>query len=280
MNSDNKSGISEIAASSGTSVPMNRAIFEHRAGQILELIAQMRKSHGFDEAINTVHERFVDGEGHPELRRFGEVMALARRQAVLQERLDDDREQLHHGNLSHDELVSVGNHYEMMRHQACTYNHLLRGFIESCSQYFSREDLMQWMTSASQGRGQWAKGEVTGAVSEIALHAAMQGMPELRELRYATVEEDLVGYDFVATWQGKLLTVDSKTGFYAPLSERKHGHRHLEVSVPREAIKDFRITRRGLDLLRYEVRKALQTEVGVDVHAAHAPFRRLSAVTG
>src|SRR5437868_1577500 len=111
----------EKQRAAGTSLPMSHAIFEHRAQEILDLIAEVRKSHGFGEAISAVHERFAVEEVHPELRRFGEVMAFARRQAVLQERLDDDREQLHHGHLSHEELESVGHHYEMMRHQACTY---------------------------------------------------------------------------------------------------------------------------------------------------------------
>jgi hypothetical protein len=241
------------------------------------MLTHLRPQLGLSEAINVMIERFVDDEPQPELRRFGDVLTRARRQALIQHRLDDDREALHHGNLSHDELVNTGHHYEMLRHEACTYNHLLRGLIESCSQYFSRDQLTQWLTSASQGHEQWARGEITGAVSEIALHAAMQGLPELRELRYGTVEEDLVGYDFVAKWQGRLVTIDSKTGYYAPLSERKRGHRHLEISVPRDAISDFRVTRRGLDRLRYQVRQALRGDLGVAMHAPHAPYRRMVA---
>jgi hypothetical protein len=118
---------------------------------------------------------------------------------------------------------------------------------------------------------------MAGAVSEMALHAALQGLPELKELRYATIEEDLAGYDFVAEWQGKLLTVDAKTGLYYPLSERVHGHRHLEISVPREAVKDFKVTRKGLDLLRHEVRQALQRGTGVSKHASHLHFRPVHA---
>jgi hypothetical protein len=237
--------------------PLDERIFARRADDILALMATLRAELGLEEAIRVVAERYVDGEAHPELRRLAEVVSYARRQALVQQRLDDDREQLHSGRLNHDERVSVGHHYEMLRHQACEYNHLLRGLIESSGQYFSREQLMDWLVAASQGRVEWAKAEVTGAVSEMVLHAALQGLPELRGLRYATTEEDLVGYDFVAEWGGKLLTVDAKTGFYRPLTERKHGHKHLEISVPRETVKDFRVTRRGLDLLRHEVRQAL-----------------------
>jgi hypothetical protein len=129
--------------------------------------------------------------------------------------------------------------------------------IESSRQYFSREELMGWLVEASLGRVQWAHSELTGALSEVALHAALQGLPELEGLRYATVEEDLAGFDFVAQWHGKLLTIDAKTGFYRPLMERKHGHRHLEISVPRQAVQDFRVTRRGLAVLRREARQAL-----------------------
>lgn len=237
--------------------PLDEGIFARRADDILALMATLRTQLGLEEAIRVVAERYVDGEEHPELRRLAEVISYARRQALIQQRLDDDREQLHSGLLEHDERVSVGHHYEMLRHQACEYNHLLRGLIESSGQYFSREDLMGWLVTASQGRAEWATGEVTGAVSEVALHAALQGLPELRGLRYATLEEDLAGYDFVAEWRGKLLTLDAKTGFYRPLTERKHGHKHLEISVPRESIKGFRVTRRGLDLLRTEVKQAL-----------------------
>jgi hypothetical protein len=248
-------------------------VFAERAKQMLGLMNNLRAEVGLTEAINTAVERYANDEPNAELRRFGEVLGYARRQALIQQQLDDDREQLHHGHLSHEENESVGHHYETLRHEACVYNHALRGLLEACGQYFTREELMSWLTTASQGRGHWAKGEVTGAVSEMALHAALQGMPELAELRYATVEEDLAGYDFVAEWQGNLVTLDAKTGLYFPLSERKRGHRHLEISVPREAVKDFRVTRRGLDLLRHEVRQALHRSAGVERHALHRRFR-------
>lgn len=250
---------------------ISRHALERRAQEIIHEIDRLRGELGMNEAVAVVIERFVELEQQPELRRLGEVLGLARRQALVQEWLDDDREALHHGNLNHEERISKGQHYEMLRHQACQYNHLLRGLIETCGQYFTREELMAWMTSASLGRNVWAKGEITGAVSEIALHAALQGVPEIRGLRYATVEEDLMGYDFVGQWQNKLLTIDAKTGFYRPLSERKHGHRHLEISVPREAVKDLHINHRGLRLLRAEVRQALGIRVESD--AAPEPYR-------
>jgi len=266
-------GFTARQESASERTPLSHSLFARRAGEILDLIAHLRGDLGLSEALRVVQDRYVDAEPHPELRRFAEVLGLARRQALLQNRLDEDREALHSGQLAHDERVSVGHHYEMLRQEACSYNHLLRAVIESCNQYFSRDELMSWLISASQGRSQWAKAEVTGATSEVALHAALQGLPELRSLRYATLEEDLAGYDFVAEWQGKLLTVDAKTGFYRPLSESKHGHRHLEISVPREATKDFRVTRRGLDLLRHEVRQTLHAEAGVQYHAPHAHYR-------
>jgi len=270
-------GFAAMQVSAKTRQPLNHNVFARRADEILSLVSQLRGELGLTEAINVTIDRYVDGEQHPELKRFGEVLALGRRQALLQQRLDDDREQLHHGHLNHEELVSTGHHYEMLRHEACRYNHLLRGVIEESGQYFGRDELMGWLVQASQGRHDWAKAEVTGSVSEVALHAALQGLPELRGLRYASLEEDLVGYDFVAEWQGKLLTVDAKSGLYRPLSERKHGHRHLEISVPREAVKDFRVTRRGLDLLRHEVRQALHYNMPSAVHASHHHFRPATA---
>jgi len=47
-------------------------------------------------------------------------------------------------------------------------------------------------------------------------------------VRHGTVDEDLKGYDFLAFYEGQLVTLDAKTGLYRPLTERKHGHRHLE----------------------------------------------------
>ena len=261
---------------------MNNALgqedFARRADDILGLIVDQRGKVGLDEAINLVMERFVEAEGHPELKRLGEVLTWARRQAVIQEQLDDDREALHHGRLSHDELTERGHHYEMLRHQACSYNHLLRGLIESCGHHFSRDELMGWLTSASSGRADWARGEITGAASEVALHAALQGLPELRAVRYGSVEEDLVGYDFVGEWQGKLLTIDAKTGYYPPLSEIKHGHRHLEISVPREATKDLQINHRGLARVRSEVRGVLSHDAGEEVQASAHYFRVAAAL--
>jgi hypothetical protein len=248
-----------------------------RAQDILRLMADLRKEMGLGPAIEAVTERFVDNEPDPQLRRLGEVLAVARRQALIQSQLDEDREALHHGHLSHDQHVSVGHHYEMLRHQACTYNHLLRGLIESCGHYFTHRDLMDWLTSASLGRADWAHGEIAGSVSEIALHAALQGLPEIQGLHYGSVEEDLIGYDFVGVWQGSLLTVDAKTGFYAPLLERKHGHRHLEISVPHEAIKDLQVNHRGLALLRKQVREVLTRDDGTEYHATELGLQLVSA---
>lgn len=252
-------------------------VIANRAKDILRLIADLRREMGLAAAIEAVEQRFVENEPHPELRRLGEVLALARRQAVIQNQLDDDREALHHAYLSHDERASRGHHYEMLRHQACTYNHLLRGMIESCGHYFTHRDLMDWLTAASLGRADWAQAEITGSVSEIALHAALQGLPEIRGLRYASVEEDLIGYDFVGVWEGSLLTVDAKTGFYQPLLERKHGHRHLEISVPHQAIKDLQVNHRGLAMLRRDVRAVLQEDTVTEYHAPHHYFAHARA---
>jgi hypothetical protein len=259
------------------SVVLDEDVFAQRAQTILRLIQELRSEIGLQEAIRVAMDRYVHDEANVELVRFGQVLLLARHHAVLQQQLDSDREELHHGHLNHDLRVSVGHHYEMLRREACEYNHLLRGLIEACGPYFLRDDLLDWLTTSSQGRREWARGEVVGAISEIALHAALQGLPELRSLRYATLDEDLSGFDFIAQWQGQMVTFDAKTGFYPPLAEHKHGHRHLEISVPRESVKDFRVTRKGLDLLRHEVRQALQREVEIEVHAPHSYFRALPA---
>src|SRR4051812_38556844 len=109
---------------------MSSEVITRRAQDVLRLITDLRREMGLKAAIEAVEERFVENEPHPELRRLGEVLALARRQAVIQNQLDDDREALHHGHLDHEQLTSTGHHYEMLRHQACVYNHLLRGLIE------------------------------------------------------------------------------------------------------------------------------------------------------
>jgi hypothetical protein len=237
--------------------PTESDAFGRRAAAIMEFVDEHRAELGLNAALTAAAERYVEPETNQELKHFAEVLVSSRRQAMLQELLDDDREQLHHGRLDHEGLTSVGHHYETLRHEACVYNHKLRSVIELSGHHFSREDLMGWLVGVSQGRHEWARGEITGAVSEVALHAALQGMPELAGLRYGTVEEDLAGYDFLAEYQGKLLTVDAKTGRYWPLSERKHGHGHLEVSVPHEAVDGLRVTRRGINGLRSEVRIAL-----------------------
>jgi len=248
---------------------LDHEVFAGRASEMLDRVDALRDESGLPEALRIAIEQFVEGESHPELKKFAEVILVARRQALLQQQLDDDRSQLHSGRLDHAERVSTGHHYEMLRREACEYNHLLRSLIESCGQYFSRGELDGWLIRASQGRRDWVGGEVVGAVSEIALHAALQGLPELRGLRYASVDEDLRGYDFVATWQGQMITVDAKTGFYQPLSEEKLGHRHLEISVPRESVNGFRVSRRGLDLLRHEVRQTLHRSASVQSHGPH-----------
>jgi hypothetical protein len=257
--------------------PLNDEQFARRAQAILDDITVVRAERGLQDAILESVDKYVHDEINPELKSFGEVLLLARRQALLQEKLDEDREELHHGHLSHEEKASRGHHYEMLRREACEYNHMLRGLIEKSGEYFTRDELTKWLTTASQGRAKWVHGEVSGSISEIALHAALQGLTELRDMRYGTLEEDLAGFDFCAQWQGQLVTVDAKTGFYPPLSEYKHGHRHLEISVPHESVDDFRVTRRGLDLLRHEVRQALQGGEAVETHGPHQYYRSATA---
>jgi hypothetical protein len=256
---------------------LNEAIFTERAHTILSLIQELRSEMGLEEAARVATDRYVNDETQPELVSFGRVLLTARHHALLQDQLDNDREQLHHGHLSHEQRISVGHHYEMLRREACEYNHSLRGLIERSGSHFLRHDLISWLTNSSQGRHEWAQGEVVGAISEIALHAVLQGLPELRGLRYATTEEDLAGFDFIAEWQGQIVTVDAKTGYYRPLAEHKHGHRHLEISVPRDSVYEFGITRKGLDRLRHGVRQSLQNELDIEFHAPHSYFRPLSA---
>ncbi len=245
--------------------------FVNRAEAIIRDLENLRSEWGLKEALSQIWEKYVEAETEPDLRRFGEVIADARRQATTQRQLDEDREQLHHGHLRHDELVMVGHHYDTLRRQACIYNHLLRGVIEHYGEEVTRDELTGWLTSASLGVSGWAIGEITGAVSEYALHAALNGLPELSGVRHGTVEEDLHGYDFVANYEGQMVTLDAKTGLYRPLTERKHGHRHMEISVPREAVDGFKLTRHGLDVLRSEVRQALHAEPwrGADHYRGH-----------
>ena len=249
------------------------ADFEQRAADIIAYIHQLRPEMGLSEALAHTWERYVEGEPRDDLRRFSEAVADARRQATIQRQLDEDRERLHHGHLRHEERIETGHHYETLRREACIYNHLLRSVIEHHPEDFTRGQLTDWLTAASQGVHQWAVAEITGTLSEIALHVALAGMPEFSQVRYATVDEDLQGFDFVAQWQGRLLTLDAKTGFYRPLTLRKRGHLHLEISVPREANEDFRVTRRGLDVVRHEVRQALHQSVGHLAHASHHHYR-------
>lgn len=240
--------------------------FARLAAGIIEHVQNRRDEIGLNEAILEARETLVDPLDNQELKHFGEVVAGARRQARLQEWLDADRDKLHSGRLDHRERVSVGHHYEALRHEACEYNHRLRSVIELSGHHFDRVQLTDWLIDVSQGRHEWAVAEVQGAVSEVALHAALQGVPELVGVRYASVAEDLAGYDFVAEYNGKLLTVDAKTGKYWPLDERKHGHRHLEVSVPHEAENGFWVKRPALERLRTEIRQALH----VPHHVTHS----------
>lgn len=247
-------------------------VFATYADTIIDALGRPLANESRAELMADVSESYIEHEVDPDLQRLGEVLVVARQQAMIQGQLNEDREQLHSGRLSHEEDLSIGHHYEMLRHAACEYNHLLRGFIEANRDHVSREELTDWLTAASLGSQKWAVGEITGALSEIALHAALMGMPEITGLRYGTLEEDLHGYDFVAQWQGQTLTVDAKTGYYQPLAERKHGHRHLEISVPRETLNGFTLSRHGLQLLRREVRGGLHAQMGYIAHSSHVYY--------
>lgn len=242
------------------------------AHTVLREIAELEQVHGHDEALRQLIDHY-QGHGHEHEGRLARLLLHARQQARLQDQLNHDRQALHAGRLGHEERASLGHHYETIRYAACEYNHTVRGFIESNREHVSRDELTGWLTTASRGRHGWAEGEVTGAISEIALHAALMGMPELSGVRYATLDEDLHGFDFMATWQGRPVTIDAKTGHYPPITNHHHGQLHLEISVPREALDGFRLTRGGLDGVRHDVRKGLHEHGGVDHHGAHAPYR-------
>jgi hypothetical protein len=204
--------------------------FAQLAERWQEAVQRYRASMPFNEAVMAAREEVVEGQDNPHLAQLGVLLAMARHMALLQGQLDDDRGRLHHSRLGHEALVSLGHHYEALRYEACAYNHQLRAFIDEHVELVSHKQLVGWLGAAAQGRYEWAESEVSGAASEVALHAALSGLPELSEVRYASLEEDLRGFDFMAQWQGQLLTIDAKTGHYPALAQRKHGHRHLEVS--------------------------------------------------
>ena len=241
----------------GVDIPEVSSVATDRAALMLAAIAKLREEHPLSEAINQSWERFVEAEPDTDLRQLSEVILDARRQNMIQQQLNDDRDQLHQGKLSHEEDVSVGLHYTMLRREACTYNHVLKAVISHWGPQMSREQLTAWLTTVSQGRREWAEGEITGAVSELVLREALSGIFELEDVRFTTVDEDLHGADIVATFKGHTVTFDAKTGHYPELTELKHGSLHIEVSVPRESVDDFSATKSGLSVLRRHVRVAL-----------------------
>lgn len=223
---------------------------------LFEELASQTHLYGKSEAVDYLEEVYANGSRTEPMSSLAVLLLHAGQKAKLQDLLDIDRDDLHNGRLNHYQLLETGHHYETLRHAACEYNHSVRSFIESHREDVTRDQLINWLTKASHNH-RWADGEVTGATSEIALHAALMGMPELSGLRYATLEEDLHGFDFTAEWQGQQVTIDAKTGRYAPIVERMRGHRHLEIYVPRDVMDGFRLTRHGLDSLRREMRVAL-----------------------
>lgn len=220
-----------------------------------ELLCQTHL-YGASEAADYVEGIYTNNTCTEPMSSLALLLIHAGRQAKLQSLLDIDREALHSGRLNHYQNIETGHHYETLRHAACEFNHAVRSFIESHREEVTHDQLVGWLTEAGHNQ-RWADGEVTGATSEIALHAALMGMPELSGLRYATLEEDLHGFDFTADWQGHQVTIDAKTGRYAPIVERMRGQRHLEIYVPRDVMDGFRLTRYGLDSLRREMRVAL-----------------------
>jgi hypothetical protein len=250
----------------------NSSPIVQRAEEILIFVESYRAEFGWARVAELAREKYVENEQQLGLQALGDLLLRARTMAVIQNQLDDDRQALHSGRLSHEQNISIGHHYEMLREQACTYNHQLRGFIEAHRENIDRLELTRWLTSASGGLKKWAESEITGAVSEIALHAALMGLPELINLRYGSLSEDLHGYDFVSSWQGRKVTIDAKTGYYQPLTEEKQGHEHLELHVPRDVVDGFRLTRQGLDSLRRDARTALRAKVGIELHVSHKHY--------
>lgn len=246
--------------------------FVARAADIITTVSDgLRDSKPLHEAIGIAIENYI---GHPDddekLQKFSHLIVNARKQAMIQDQLNEDRRLLHSGTLSTEDDISRGKHYDMLRREACEYNHELRKFIEGHSGDVTRDELTGWLSRASQGRNKWAEGEITGAVSEAAVHMALQGMPELRGLRHGTVDEDLRGLDFVGQWQGRLVTFDAKTGDYLPLTVKKNGHMHIELSVPR--IVGFRLTPHDLDNVRYDARHAMHAFVDLESHGSQLRY--------
>src|SRR5664279_2832408 len=123
----------------------NHEAFSTRAGQILDMLGARRGEADWSTVLDEARERYVEAEKNGSLRLLGEVLLRARQMALVQRRLNDDREALHHGHLDHEEHVSVGYHYEMLRREACEYNHLLRGMIETDGRDISRHELIGWL---------------------------------------------------------------------------------------------------------------------------------------
>jgi|GEM_PF-1265449 hypothetical protein len=236
---------------------LTRSQVVDRAETIVSDLDSFRAQHGQSEALTLVWEKYVEAETDPDMRRLGELIADSRRQAMIQHQLDDDREAMHSGRLNREQFQEMQHRFDTLRRNACVYNHMTRVFIDEYAEVVSEHEIVDWMIGASFGARQWALAVVRGAVSEIALRRALLNMPELSGVRHSTVEEDLVGIDFIAQCQGQVLTIDAKSGLYRPLSLHKRGHRHLEISVPRDAIEKLRLSDEGEKLLHEEIRQAL-----------------------
>lgn len=222
--------------------------------QAADLLATMSRPGDHQANYELAWQTYVTEEDNPDLAGFSSLILGAYGYHFYQRELDSVRG----GGYNHLNIPEQRSYRDQYRYALCQYNHQIRDFILAHGEEVPRQRLERW-TGAVSGADQWAKSLVAGAVSEAAIFVALQDEPELHNLRFGSIEEDLAGSDMIGTTAAGIpLHIDIKSGSHEPVTRKTPQGLKLEISLRHQLLEGYQLTADAARGVRYLVELAIK----------------------
>ncbi len=204
------------------------------------------------EELASLREIYVEDVADERLRRFAVALIDAPIQAQRDATLTKLRQELAANPHDEDKLAKMRE----LKYRACEYNHVVRDTILQGRRQFDRPTPTSWMTGATSSRyPRWARDTIAGASAEVALYDALNTMPEMADVAFASTEKDLRGIDIEAQSDGRPIGFDVKFGEKETRrSVRGSGHNQMTHAT----ISDLSLSNWGHQHLVEKIRNAVR----------------------
>jgi hypothetical protein len=230
------------------------ATLEDYQVQVEDIAATLARPGVKQQNIELAWETYVMDEENPNLAQFAAIMISAHNYYQYDAGLSELTKQPSH--LQIPEQKSRRDEYKYM---LCQFNHQIRDFILAHGDQVPRDKFEAWMAKCGQVPEQWANSRIAGVISEIGVYMALLDEPSLINLRFGSVEEDLLGKDMLAeTSSRQMIQIDVKSGTHEPVTKKIPDGIKLEISLRHQLLSGYRLNPDAEKGVRFLVDLALK----------------------